>query len=98
MIDSTTYYLAYFYPRVAVYDDYDGWDTMDFTDQQEFYSDFNDYDVTVRVPARLLVWGTGTLQNPEEVLQPEYLRRYRAPSPPTGRSTSPPAPRWRRGG
>ena len=45
MIDSTTYYLAYFYPRVAVYDDYNGWDTMDFTDAQEFYSDFNDYDV-----------------------------------------------------
>ncbi|HEX5437340.1 MAG TPA: hypothetical protein VFW98_09270, partial [Gemmatimonadaceae bacterium] len=43
MLDSTTYYLAYFYPRVAVYDDYNGWDTMDFTGQQEFYSDFNDY-------------------------------------------------------
>ena len=61
MIDSTTYYLAYFYPRVAVYDDYNGWDTMDFTDAQEFYSDFNDYDVTVTVPANYVVWGTGTL-------------------------------------
>src|SRR6185437_3254853 len=63
MIDSTTYYLAYFYPRVAVYDDYNGWDTMDFTDQQEFYSDFNDYDVTLNVPANYVVWGTGTLLN-----------------------------------
>src|SRR5262249_34970811 len=34
MLDSTTYYLAYFYPRVAVYDDYNGWDTMNFTDAQ----------------------------------------------------------------
>ena len=66
MIDSTTYYLAYFYPRVAVYDDYNGWDTMDFTDAQEFYSDFNDYDVTVRVPANFVVWGTGTLRNAAE--------------------------------
>ena len=62
-IDSTTYFLAYFYPRVAVLDDYDGWDTMDFTGQQEFYSDFNDYDVTVNVPANFVVWGTGTLTN-----------------------------------
>lgn len=78
MIDSTTYYLAYFYPRVAVYDDYEGWDTMDFTDEQEFYSDFNDYDVTVRVPANFIVWGTGTLRNADALLQPEYLRRFQS--------------------
>ncbi len=78
MLDSTTYYLAYFYPRVAVYDDYNGWDTMDFTDQQEFYSDFNDYDVTVRVPATYVVWGTGTLRDPSSLLQPDALRRYQA--------------------
>lgn len=78
MLHETTWYLAYFYPRVAVYDDYNGWDTMDFTDQQEFYSDFNDYDVTIRVPANFVVWGTGTLLQPETVLQPEALRRYQA--------------------
>jgi hypothetical protein len=78
MIDSTTWFLAYFYPRVAVYDDYNGWDTMDFTDQQEFYSDFNDYDVTLKVPANYVVWGTGTLVNPEAVLQPAPLQRFRA--------------------
>ena len=60
MIDSTTWFLAYFYPRVAVYDDYNGWDTMDFTDAQEFYSDFNDYDVSVTVPRNYTVWGTVT--------------------------------------
>ncbi len=78
MIDSTTFFLAYFYPRVAVYDDYNGWDTMDFTDQQEFYSDFNDYDVTVRVPANYVVWGTGTLLNPGNNLQPTHLQRLQA--------------------
>ena len=78
MLTETTWYLAYFYPRVAVYDDYEGWDTMDFTDQQEFYSDFNDYDVTIRVPANFVVWGTGTLLEPQTVLHPEALRRYQA--------------------
>jgi hypothetical protein len=77
MIDSTTYYLAYFYPRVAVYDDYDGWDTMAHTGH-EFYSDFNDYDVTVAVPGNYVVWGTGTLTNAREVLQPAVLGRFQA--------------------
>ena len=77
MVDSTTMFLAYFYPRIAVNDDVSGWDLSNFTDQQEFYHDFNDYTVTVNVPANFIVWGTGTLQNPETLLQPEYARRYR---------------------
>jgi hypothetical protein len=76
MIDSTTWFLAYFYPRVAVFDDYNGWDTMNFTDVQEFYSDFNDYDVSITVPTNYVVWGTGTLLNPSEVLQPVPLQRF----------------------
>jgi hypothetical protein len=76
MIDSTTWFFAYFYPRVAVYDDYNGWDTMPFTDVQEFYSDFNDYDVSITAPANYVVWGTGTLLNPSDVLQPAPLDRY----------------------
>lgn len=76
MIDSTTYFLAYFYPRVAVFDDYNGWDRMPFMDDHEFYSDFNDYDVTVNVPKNYIVWGTGTLQQPEKLLQPTTLQRF----------------------
>ncbi len=78
MIDSTTYYLAYAYPRVAVYDDYNGWDRMDFTDAQEFYNDFNDYILHVNVPKNFIVWSTGTLQNPTEVLTPAYARKLAA--------------------
>lgn len=76
MIDSTTYYIAYFYPRIAVYDDYNGWDRMQFVDSHEFYSDFNDYVVTFHVPANFVVWGTGTLQHPEQLLKPTFLKRY----------------------
>jgi hypothetical protein len=77
MIDSTSWFLAYFYPRISVYDDYAGWDRMSFTDGKEFYSDFNDYTVTVNVPKNYIVWGTGTLQQPEKILQPEYLKKFR---------------------
>jgi hypothetical protein len=69
MIDSTTFFLAYFYPRVSVYDDYNGWDRIEHTDRAEFYSDFNDYTVAVKVPANYVVWATGNLMNAEEVLQ-----------------------------
>jgi hypothetical protein len=78
MIDSTTYFLAYFYPRVAVFDDVSGWDRMNFMDSHEFYSDFNDYTVTVNVPKNYIVWGTGTLHNPEHLLQPDFLKKYNA--------------------
>ena len=77
MIDSTTFFLAYFYPRVAVYDDYNGWDRMNFMDSHEFYNDFNDYTVTINVPKNYIVWGTGTLQDPEKLLQPTFFKRYR---------------------
>lgn len=78
MLDSTTFYLAYFYPRVSVYDDYNGWDDVEFTDYQEFYNDFNDYTLNVTVPKNYIVWATGTLQNAKSVLQPTYYKRLQA--------------------
>src|SRR5471030_1650999 len=75
IIDSTTFYIAYFYPRVSVYDDYKGWDTQPFTGGLEFYNDFNDYSLSVTVPKNYIVWSTGTLRNPKEVLQPEFAKR-----------------------
>jgi hypothetical protein len=75
MIDSTTYFLAYFYPRISVFDDYNGWDRVEFTDLQEFYNDFNDYTLRVEVPENFVVWATGTLQNPDQVLERSYSRK-----------------------
>lgn len=77
MIDSTTFFLAYFYPRVAVYDDYQGWDFTTFNDALEFYNDFNDYTLNVQVPKNYIVWATGTLLNPDEVLQPSFANKFK---------------------
>jgi hypothetical protein len=77
VIDSTSYYLAYFYPRVSVYDDYKGWDVQPHEGSLEFYNDFNDYEVSVAVPRDFMVWATGTLQNPSEVLQPDVAERLK---------------------
>lgn len=69
------HFVAYFYPKVAVYDDIGGWDRTDYLGIAEFYSDFNNYDVRVHVPKDFVIWATGILQNPEEVLQPKYVKR-----------------------
>lgn len=76
MLDSTTFFLAYFYPRISVYDDIHGWDRMVFTDAQEFYNDFNNYDLSITVPKNYLVWATGELQNIKDVLQPSIISKF----------------------
>jgi len=76
-IDSTTFYVAYSYPRVSVYDDYNGWDMIPHTGRQEFYNDFNDYELSVKVPKDYVVYATGDLLNPDEVLQPEISERLK---------------------
>ncbi len=78
MLDSTTFFLAYFYPRFSVYDDIHGWDRMIFTDSQEFYNDFNNYELSVTVPKNFLVWATGELQNENDVLQPAFVSKFEA--------------------
>ncbi|MCB0197335.1 MAG: M1 family metallopeptidase [Anaerolineae bacterium] len=74
-IDETTFFLGYFYPRVAVFDDIDGWDTTEFNLGGEWYGDFVDYTFEVNAPRNFVVWATGDLLNPDEVLQPEYAQR-----------------------
>ncbi|WP_281228612.1 M1 family metallopeptidase [Flavobacterium aquiphilum] len=76
-IDETTFYVAYSYPRVSVFDDYNRWDRLPHTDRQEFYNDFNDYSYTVKAPKNYVVYGTGDLLNPDEVLQPEFADRLK---------------------
>ncbi|MEO5912422.1 MAG: M1 family metallopeptidase [Pelobium sp.] len=78
VINPSTFFLAYFYPRVSVYDDYRGWDTQPHTGGLEFYNDFNDYKLQVTVPKNFVVWATGDLKNPEEVLQPAFAKKLQA--------------------
>jgi hypothetical protein len=77
-VDSTSWFNAYFFPRIAVRDDIDGWDSTPHLGTAEFYNDFGDFDVTIEVPQDFVVWATGLLQNPEEVLAPGIASRYRA--------------------
>ena len=83
IFDPTTYFLAYFFPRITTSNDTDvasmvpGFDTEEFTYRsgRERFDDFADFTVAVNVPKNFVVWATGDLQNPDEVLQPTYAQR-----------------------
>jgi len=74
--DSTSFFVAYWYPQIAVYDDVYGWDEIPYTGTVEFYYDFNNYDVKITVPKNFIVWATGVLQNPQDVFSQEIFERY----------------------
>lgn len=74
--DSSTIFIAYWYPQVAVYDDIDEWDLTEYTGQAEFYNDFNNYDVKITLPINFGVWAAGELQNPQDVLAQNILSKY----------------------
>lgn len=67
--DSEIYNLAQWYPRMAVYDDLRGWDTLPYL-AQEFYLEYGDFDYWVTVPSTMIVAGSGELMNPQDVLTP----------------------------
>ncbi len=69
------YEIAQWYPRLCVYDDVRGWNTEPYLGQGEFYLEYGDFNYAVTLPAGYIVAGTGTLQNPREVLTPTEIQR-----------------------
>lgn len=72
----STFFVGYWYPMVAVYDDIRGWDMISYDAEHEFYFDYSDVNVEIKVPEGYGVWATGMLRNPDEVLNDIYLKRY----------------------
>jgi hypothetical protein len=77
-VDEGSHFVAYFFPRIAVYDDVDGWNKYPYTGAEEFYNDFDQFDAEVTVPGGYGVWATGDLKNPAEVFQKEIVARVAA--------------------
>jgi hypothetical protein len=69
------YEIAQWFPRMCVYDDTRGWDTLPFLGAGEFYCEYGDIDYTVTLPADMIVAGSGELLNPAEVLTAKQLSR-----------------------
>ncbi len=77
-VDSGAFFIAYFFPRIAVYDDVDGWNRIPYLGPQEFYNDFCNFSVAVTLPGDYLAWGTGDLVNRGEVFTTSINQRIDA--------------------
>ena len=71
------YVIAQFYPRMAVYNDVEGWQNMQFWGSGEFALPFGNFEVNITVPADHILEATGTLLNRSEVFTAEQLKRYK---------------------
>jgi len=70
------YTMAQWFPRMCVFDDYQGWQNKQFLGAGEFALTFGNYKVKITVPADHIVGATGWLQNPEQVLSREQIDRF----------------------
>jgi len=70
------YVIAQFFPRMAVYNDVEGWQNHQFWGNGEFALPFGNYEVSITVPSDHVLDGTGVLQNMKEVFSKDMIKRY----------------------
>ena len=73
--DNYLYAIAQFYPRMAVFDDFNGWQNKQFLGQGEFTLNFGNFDVKITAPADHVIAATGSLENESLVLNSIQLKR-----------------------
>ncbi|MDA9312279.1 M1 family metallopeptidase [Vicingaceae bacterium] len=73
--DNYLYTIAQFFPRMAVYNDVEGWQNKQFLGRGEFTLPFGDYKVSITVPEDHTIASTGVLQNPGKVLTSKQIER-----------------------
>lgn len=69
--------VAQWYPRMCVYDDLSGWNSIPYLGPSEFYLEYGDYDISITVPASHIVVGSGELVNPQDVYTIEQQQRWK---------------------
>lgn len=69
------YEIAQWFPRMAVYDDIQGWNTLPYIGAGEFYLEYGDFDFSITAPANMIVVAGGELQNEKDVLTPVQQTR-----------------------
>ncbi len=68
--------IAQWYPRMCVFDDINGWNTIPYTGPGEFYLEYGDFDISITADAKDIVVCSGELQNPQEVYTAEQQKRW----------------------
>jgi len=69
-------FVAYWYPQIAVYDDIDGWDRIEYLGTVEYYNDFNNFNVNITTPPGFMVWATGELNNINQLYTEKVIEKY----------------------
>jgi hypothetical protein len=69
------YEVAQWYPRMCVYDDVLGWNTLPYLGAGEFYLEYGNIDYTITAPSNLIIVGSGSLENAKDVLTQTQLSR-----------------------
>jgi hypothetical protein len=72
--------IAQWYPRMCVYDNVYGWNTLPYLGQGEFYLEYGNIEYNITAPANDIIVGSGELLNPKDVLTAEQLKRWQAAS------------------
>ena len=70
------YEVAQWFPRLCVYDDIQGWNTLPYIGQGEFYLEYGDLEFTITAPSDLLIVGSGELLNPQDCYTAEQQKRW----------------------
>ncbi|PNW30202.1 M1 family metallopeptidase [Formosa algae] len=73
--DGQIFQFSYWYPRLCVYDDYYGWNTLPFVGSGEMYLDYGTIDYEITVPSDQVVVGAGMLLNGDDILNEKTLKR-----------------------
>jgi len=68
--------MAQWFPRLAVYSDFQGWQHHQFTGRGEFALAFGNYNVAITVPGDHVVMATGECQNYPAILSAAQLARW----------------------
>ena len=72
---NSIYTIAQFFPRMAVYNEVEGWQNKQFIGNGEFTLPFGDYKVSITVPSDHIVAATGELKNHSSVLSKTQIQR-----------------------
>lgn len=70
------YEIAQWFPRMAAYTDYTGWQNKQFLGSGEFTLEFGNYKVEITAPEDHIVAATGELQNTNSVMSDTQLDRW----------------------
>lgn len=76
--DKEVYFVAYWFPKMGVFDNLRGWSAQPYMGNAEFYDEFGDYEVSISVPSGWTVMATGELQNPDDVFSAITLDQLEA--------------------